>query len=749
VSSVTGEPDDLGTPGYWTRHARATVRFGAVLDHLARAGVRTYLEAGPGTALSTAGQQAVHGEFAACLRRGHNEQRTVVTALAGLHARGAQVDWARWCAGGQRIDLPGYAFQRERYWLRGGDRAPAADPARFTETWEPLSYTGTPVLAGTWLLVAPPADEELAAGAARALTEHGATVLTVRHDGPGRDDWAGRLAETSLPPLDGIVYLAGSVASTLALFQALGDAGIDAPLWAVTRGAVASVSDPAQAGVWGLGRTAALEAPDRWGGLIDLPGEMDERSWAAFCTALDGPPGEDQFAVRDSVVHARRLDRLPAPAPGTAAWQPHGTVLVTGGLGGLGAHVARWLAGRGAEHLLLVGRRGADTPGAADLRAELEALGAEVTITACDVADRQALREVLAAVPAHRPLTGIVHAAGVLDDGLIESLTPQRFDTAFAAKAGAARHLHELTRNHRLERFVLFSSFASVLGSPGQGNYAAANAVLDALAQHRSALGLPATSVAWGPWAGTGMATILDAHQHSGLVPLSPERALACLDQSLADPAAPAVVAIGEVDWDRFAAARTATRLSALFTRLTSAPAQAAPPLREQLTGMAQEQRGELLLKLVIKHVAAVSGHAADAIGAHQPFRELGMDSLACIQLRNRVNAQTGLRLATTVVYEHPTSAALARHLHSGLGEPETRKTRALAQLRHLETALSELPAEAGVRQEIGARLDAISRAWRRASQPAGDQPNELNLDTASDEEMFGLIDDVLGAVKE
>ncbi len=288
-------------------------------------------------------------------------------------------------------------------------------------------------------------------------------------------------------------------AATVALVQSL---GVDAPLWCVTRGAVCDdVTNPDQAAVWGLGRAVALEQPSRWGGLVDLPETVDEPAVRRLAAVLAGD--EDQVAIRESGVFARRLER--AALTGTpAAYEPSGTVLVTGGTGGIGAHVARFAAAAGAGHVLLLSRRGSEAPGADELRAELTGLGAEVTIAACDVADRDALAEVIGAIPAEHPLTGVFHAAGVVRDATVDTLTPEQLAEVLAAKAVSATHLHDLTRHLDLDTFVLFSSTAATFGAPGQANYAAANAWLDALAEHRRDLGLPATSVAWGPWAGTG-----------------------------------------------------------------------------------------------------------------------------------------------------------------------------------------------------------------------------------------------------
>ncbi|NEE42910.1 KR domain-containing protein, partial [Streptomyces sp. SID7982] len=327
----------------------------------------------------------------------------------------------------------------------------------------------------------------------------------------------------------------------------------------------------------------------------------------------------------------------------------------------------------GTPHLLLTGRRGPDAPGAAGLAAELRELGAEVTLAACDAADRDALAALLATVPAEYPLTTVVHAAGVLDDGLLDTLTPERFAGVLAAKARSAAHLHELTRDLGLTDFVLFSSTAGALGAAGQGNYAAANAYLDALAEHRRAQGLPATSVAWGPWSGTGMAGdgtgVEDRVRRGGFTPMSPEDALAALDGAVGHRDTALVVA--DIDWPRYAAVFAPHRSlvgDLPEVRATSGAATAhgdtEPALRRQVAALAGPARERYVLDFLRAQVAAVLGHPdPDAVEADQAFTDLGFDSLTTVELRNALGATTGLRLPATLVYDHPTTRDLAAHL--------------------------------------------------------------------------------------
>ncbi|KIF79665.1 hypothetical protein QR77_03315, partial [Streptomyces sp. 150FB] len=340
---------------------------------------------------------------------------------------------------------------------------------------------------------------------------------------------------------------------------------------------------------------------------------------------------------------------------------------ITGGLGALGAHVARWLASAGAEHLLLTGRRGPETPGADELVAELTGLGARVTVAACDVADRDALARLLAGIPEETPLTAVVHAAGVLDDGVVDSITPDRAAGVARPKADAALHLHELTRELDLSAFVMFSSLASTIGGTGQGSYAAANAYLDALALHRRDLGLTATSVSWGLWGGESLTDEAVAARliRDGLPAMDPERAVTELRHAVGN-GEPHVI-VSDFAWDRFVPAFTALRPSPLIGDLPEVAA-----LTERLPAPAPSTALDRAALLVLVRTAAAEALGypdPEVIGRDRVFKDLGCDSLTAVELRNKLAEATGLRLPVTLVFDHPTPAAVVDHLAAELGE--------------------------------------------------------------------------------
>ncbi|GCD99361.1 polyketide synthase [Embleya hyalina] len=478
----------------------------------------------------------------------------------------------------------------------------------------------------------------------------------------------------------------------------------------LTRGAFAVTAgedpDPAAAAVAGLVRSAQAEQPGRIV-LIDHDGEPASEAALGAASTHGRDADEPQLAVRGGAWYVPRLRRIESAPVGSVpvgsaevgdvrGWDPDGTVLVTGGVGVLGALVARHLVTEhGMRRLLLTGRRGLDTPGAADLAAELTALGAEVVVAAADVADRDRVAALVASVPAAYPLTAVVHAAGVIDDGVVDALTPERLAAVLRPKVDAGWHLHELTRHQDLAGFVLFSSVAGVLGGPGQGNYAAANGFLDALALHRRALGLPAVSLAWGMWAEAGGMTagLAEADRRraarAGIRPLATADGLRLFDHVVrprggADGPDSAVPIPAPLDLAGLRArpdavpallrglVRPSRRVATAAARSAGGAASTA-----RLAGLSPADQQRELLDLVRAEVAGVLGADPETLGARRAFGEVGMDSLTAVELRNRLGASTGLRLPATLVFDHPTPAALAEFLRGELlgeavGVPES-----------------------------------------------------------------------------
>ncbi|MFI6779436.1 type I polyketide synthase, partial [Nocardia sp. NPDC050412] len=438
-----------------------------------------------------------------------------------------------------------------------------------------------------------------------------------------------------------------------------------------TSGAVSvggeDVTNLAGAAVCGLVRSAQAENPGRIV-LIDTDSGLDGLLGGVLAAA------EPQVAVRDGQVYIARLARVASTAatiPGPGPFDPDDTVLITGASGFLAGLFARYLVdAHGVRRLLLLSRRGESASGATELRAELRSRGAEVDFVACDVADRVALAEVLSGVPAVHPLTGVFHMAGVLDDGAIASLTPDRIDAVLGPKVDAALHLHELTADLPLKAFVLFSSVAGVFASAGQGNYAAANACLDALAAHRRASGRCGQSFAWGLWNMDGgmAAELSDVDRHrmsrSGMLPLSEEQGLALFDAAIEIDAAAPVLARFDLESIRSAGAAAPTLLAGLVPARRKAASGAFTALRARLANTPDNERFGVLVEIVRGQVATILGHQnANAVAADKAFGELGFDSVSAVEFRNALESVTGLRLPATLVFDYPTPQALAEYL--------------------------------------------------------------------------------------
>ncbi|MEV5357092.1 type I polyketide synthase [Streptomyces sp. NPDC052693] len=681
-------------------------------------------------------------------------------------------------------------------WRKAGKERATVDSWRYRVVWRPHELPATAPLRGTWLLAVPETwtDGELMPRTRDVLEEAGADVVCVTvPENADRAVVADRLAAVTSPaePPAGVLSLLAlddtpdkrsngvsrGLLASMALSQALADTKLVTALWTVTRGAVAVDAAPeapnaGQAAVWGLLRVAALDDPERSGGLVDLPAGDGAHALLSRLPALLAEPGagdgatggrETEFAVRAGGVRVRRMIRSPRrPEPTTAGsvWKPRGTVLITGGTGALGAHVARDLARDGAGHLLLTSRRGPDAPGAAELERELTALGCRVTIAACDVADRTALAALLTGVPDDLPLTAVVHTAGAVD--LARPLTEIDADEAvdlMHAKVVGAQNLHDLLGDRPLDAFVLFSSGAGVWGNGGQAPYAAANAHLDALAQRRRAAGLPATSIAWGAWAGGGMVDAEVAEQllRRGVPAMEPRPAVRALREAVADGETALVIA--DIRWDRFVPAYCAHGHRPLIDEVPEVrdllaerrEAEAAPDagtaaahgLRGELAALSPAKRHRRLVDLVRTHVSTVLG-SGDGVRAGKAFRDMGFDSLTAVELRNRLGAALGTRLPATIVFDHPTPKALADHLEAELF-PDTTPGDALdPRLREIEAAY-RAAADPADRQALTNALRGLLDSWTAPTDEPAQTAVDEELVGASDQDMFDLIDRELG----
>ncbi|WP_409180804.1 type I polyketide synthase [Amycolatopsis sp. VS8301801F10] len=700
---VSGEELDAG---YWYRNLRQTVRFEEAARALLADGFDSFVEVSPHPVLTasiteTAEDAVVSGVVAVgTVERDHAGAERLLTAFAEGFVHGLPVDWAEILPVGTPVELPTYAFQHQHYWLnnelpavrRSGAETPGED-WRYRVSWVPVAEPAPVRLAGTWLVVtaAGQSGHPLARECRDALADAGAKTRTLElPDGAGdRGEIAALVADDELSGVLSLLSLdeTHGLTQTVALVQALGDRRLEAPLWTVTSGAVAAVpgeapKNPAQAGLWGLGRVAALEHPDRWGGLVDVPETLAGRA-AKRLTALLVPGGEDQVAIRETGVLGRRLLRAATPRGEETPWTPRETALITGEADKIGGHVARLLADRGASRVVLAGRRGPDAGETAAFAAELAAAGTAVDIVACDTGARPEVAAVVAGLGS--TLSSVLHTEELIDDRPIEDADPAELDAVLAVKAGAAAWLHELTADLDLDAFVLTSSVAAVWGGGRQPGFSAANARLDALAEARVAAGLPAASVAWGPWGADAMNSAADQAQleRRGLSPLAPDRAIGMLARIM--DAREAAVTVADVDWAKFAPPFTLRRPSPLLELLpevrtaltageTAADQQASGSLKQQLAELSAAEQERLLVSLVRTEAAAVLDYPSpSSVPASRAFSELGFDSLTAVELRNRLGAATGLKLPATLLFDYPNPTTLAGFLGTellGAAEP-------------------------------------------------------------------------------
>ena len=728
---------------YWARNLREPVLFSTAVQRLAEDEHDVFIELSPNPILLRSVEQQLRhlgrpGTLLASMERGEDERSSLLRALGALYAAGLPVRWgALHPGGGRRARLPSYPWQRERFWVDGGGASSGAARARperpSFEGWlydldwvaAPRADRGDEARQGPpcrWLILADRGG--VGAALCRLLERRGDACVLVPPPAPGE---RGQLDEALAgPPVRGAIHLWGlddvpwadgslsdleasqaqSCGSVLLLLRALarGEGAGKRALWIATRGAQPVGAAPAplalgQTAVWGLGRVAALEHPDLWGGMVDLEAEPRgadgerppvEREAAWLLREILDPDGEDQIAYRGGERRGARLVGCGTPVlhahPLTI--RPDAAYLITGGLGGVGLQLGRWLVALGARHLALVARRAlpdragwADLPPDSEARAwtsailELEALGAAVHVFQADVADPARMAAVIGALSESAPpIRGILHAAGITARELLVDSDLAALERVLRPKIAGAFLLHELTRGAELDFFVFFSSISSVLGTAGAGAYGAANAFLDTFAHHRRALGLPALSVDWG-WLGAGtmvtpeVASFFDK-LGMGVVPPGPSLdALAYLLRAGAPQKA-----VAAIDWSRFKPIFEARRRCLLLDRLGAPASQPAPSAAggsaflQQLAQTPPGDRRVRLQDLVQREVAAVLGFdPSTPLEPTRGFFQMGMDSVMSVQLRNSLEAALGRSLPTTVAFEHPTVEALTGYLAAEL----------------------------------------------------------------------------------
>ncbi|HEX7843260.1 MAG TPA: SDR family NAD(P)-dependent oxidoreductase [Kofleriaceae bacterium] len=712
ISNVTGEvapAEVVARADYWRRHVRAPVRFAAGMRALEALGCEAFVEIGPGATLIGLGQRCLPGDaelWVASMRKGQCERTQLLTAAGGLFTCGVQLDWTGLDAGLPRrsLALPTYPFERQRCWIEADatahpPRIQIEDASRGGKTlgdrlyqlaWHAADRPAPDLTArpGRWIVLAD--DGSVGTALGTELEARGATGLVL--GATASPDEVARAAQGAR----GIVHLQAldarlpedpergnaralaraqrlSCDSALELTRALLAAGVTCRTWFVTCRSQpvrpADAIEIGQAPLWGFGRTLALEHPEIWGGLIDLDDEPASALAGALADELLGQGGEDQIAYRTGQRYTARLERCPELPARSWSLRSDATYLVTGGLGGIGLALSRWLVERGARHLVLTGRT-ADAPTSAQRSciAELERRGVAVRLAQVDASDEPTMAALLDDLrQGSPPLRGVFHAAGVSAPRLIAELDASGLAAALAPKIAGAWILHRLTRDLELDHFACFSSISSILGSRQLAAYAAGNAFLDALAHHRAALGLPALAVNWGPWAEVGMTPRAEQAvlERIGMHALPTRDALALLGRVLGGDAAQVMAA--NIDWSAFAPvleARARRPLLDAVRARDAAPAADEPGLRNRLEATAPEARAALVVDWLRGEVARVLGRDPPAaVDVEQGFFEMGLDSLMAVELKRRLERATGLTLPRTVAFEYPSVEALARHL--------------------------------------------------------------------------------------
>jgi acyl transferase domain-containing protein len=707
LSSVTGRAvarDEMSQAAYWRRQVSAPVQFRQAMETLRESGAMVFLEVGPGATLAGLGQECMDAPEAlwlASLRRKREEWPQMLDSLAQLYVYGAEVNWAAFDQPfhRRRVPLPTYPFQRQRYWLQGVSAPKTPPPIAQTSreiddpvnqvpsdwfyeiAWQPVKWKPGSLTAPTarrWLIVRD--SSGIASDLSDRIGEYGGQIFVVTSP----EDMTAHLRSEAY---DFVVYLAVAanddpangqtiqLAGALEAIKAVVAAQSGARLWMVTSGAQlvhigeAGLNLP-QAPLWGLGRTVALEHPDCWGGLLDLdPRATVSQSCAEIVSGIQNSQQEDQVAFRNAQAYVARLVRRAPPSGPVPRFDPDRTYLITGGLGGLGLEVAIWMAGRGARNLALLGRRSPKEEATVAIE-KLRRDGVRVETYAADVSSMPQMETVFSDIS---DLGGVVHCAGVLDDGVLTQQTANRMERVLAPKITGAWNLHRLTVGRPLEFFVMFSSVASLTGSSGQASYAAANAFLDALACYRRSNGLTALSINWGGWAETGMAarSVIQRRRNTPLTLMPADSALTAMGEALVSGSAQ--ICIAAIDWDAY---KKLYGSHPFLSQAGTSPEVAAShngrqpgnSLSEQLFDAPESSRLGLIQDLVQVLAVRVLELPPDRrIDPQQALTELGLDSLMALELRNALASEFSQSLPATLLFNYPAVEDIAAFVYARL----------------------------------------------------------------------------------
>nr|POE90200.1 6-deoxyerythronolide-b synthase erya1, modules 1 and 2 [Quercus suber] len=712
ISSMTGERAKIGEleqPEYWVQQVRSAVRFSDAITTLGHAGVNVFLELGPkptlcglGAASLTDNSRTHNALWLPSLKPGLNESAVIMASVAALHGRNVSIDWNAYykpfdC---QRVPLPTYSFQRNTYSptkrgnggtvIRGNSSTDEplhnVDKMLFAVNWYNMKTDKMGRTGKSWGVFFPTKETPWAREVQKFLSDTGIEVVPVVNIKEAKR-LDGILSLWDVCDPDDVVEQAhSSTAIALAQLQDVIRAELSVPVIWVTHLAVGTSDGerPIQIGaapLWGLMRTARSEHPELRLRLIDLDDEVADLA-ANIAFVLTSDHDQNEIAIRKGQLLTPQLERVTSPSSLSEAHSKpllpcDGAILITGGLGDLGSRVACNLA---SSHkvcdLVLMSRRGVASPGADALVTRLAKLGAKATIVSGDVSDLDSLRSVMQTFTADRPLRGVVHAAGLVDSGVILSLTAEKCATTFRSKVDGLWNLHRLTKgNPDLNLFMMFSSISGVIGLPGLGNYAAANAFVDVFAQFRHAQNLPATSVAYGVWDGDGMTQTLTAATRShlsqlGLGFIDGSAGLKAFEQAVRLSRALVVAAV--LDLKRLKVyyetqGGVPSLMQSLISQIsTMETADRATSLRSVLVTARPEEHGSIVLRKVRETIAkALDYTVMDDLDASRPLGEIGIDSLSSVLIRNHLATMTGVALPPNIALLYPDLHALSHHLLS------------------------------------------------------------------------------------